>query len=297
MTSIQADMNRRPSNAEGEDHLTALPNELLATIVEQLPVREICRLRSLSRHFRDFVDTNQGLLTQELINCHRTRINREYTNLTDLSDCDIVDALRRYDNYYGLECDEPAIIVAQASHPPFKVAAVSLDLQLNWTRSHGPIPTGRGARATQWIGLYCMLRDMENLLRRDRILEHIWTNAYPALLAGSAEAEEFVAKFTELVSTRARVSYEFVPRFFLTRRKVYGFYGSGRRETHEGHCDDSQPSKLQLLLGLPDLQLGDGTLAYCSMFGDAIELVDEVDQGPSTVLKQAAIIEDVFIWR
>jgi len=102
MTSAKADMNRRSPVAEGEDHLTALPTELLAIITEQLPVREMCRLRSLSRHFRDFIDTNQGLLTRDLINCHRARINRDYKLLTDLSDCDVVDALRRYDSHYGL---------------------------------------------------------------------------------------------------------------------------------------------------------------------------------------------------
>jgi hypothetical protein len=137
---------------------------------------------------------------------------------------------------------------------------------------------------------------MRDVFRRDRILAHVWTFAEPALTAGSAESEAFVAMFTELVSTQADVSYEAVPPFFLTKRKVYGHYGSGRLETYEGHFDDGETSKLQLLLALPDLLLGDGTLAYCSMFGDTINLVDGLDQGPSTTLKRAAVLQDTFVW-
>lgn len=105
MISAQADMDRRAPATEGKDHLAALPAELLVNIVEQLPVREICRLRSLSRHFRDFVDTNQNASTRDLVSYHRARINREYRLLTDLSGRDIIDTLRRYVSHYGFYSD------------------------------------------------------------------------------------------------------------------------------------------------------------------------------------------------
>lgn len=57
MTSAQAAMEIRSQMADGEDQLTALRAELLVDIFEQLPVREICRLRSVNHHFRDFVDS------------------------------------------------------------------------------------------------------------------------------------------------------------------------------------------------------------------------------------------------
>lgn len=59
MASTQAYMHRRTPISEAEDHFTVLPAELLVIIAEQLPIREICRLRSVNRRLRNFVDANQ----------------------------------------------------------------------------------------------------------------------------------------------------------------------------------------------------------------------------------------------
>jgi hypothetical protein len=291
MNSTQANMMSSSPKAESEDHLTALPAELLVNIVEQLPVREICRLRSLSRHVRDFIDTNQGRLTQGLISYHRTRINFEYTYLTDLSDCDIIDALRRYDSHHGLDPETDAAF----PHHSFKQSAMTLTMNHNWLRSHRLPSTVQHERAGHWLQMsYFMISADDSECRK--FLKSLWDTTPHPRSFGFTEGDSFVAKFMELLSTRDGVAHGTVPPYFLTERKVAPIYSCPAAKTREGHCDYGKTSKLLLLLRLPDLQQDEGTLAYCSMSGNAVHLVDEVDQGPSTVLKQAAIIEEIFIW-
>lgn len=277
---------------EGEDHLTALPAELLVNVVEQLPVREICRLRSLSRHVRDFVDTNQGRLTQGLISCHRTRINDEYKLLTDLSHCDIIDALRRYDSHHGLDPETDA----PCPHHSFKQSAMTLTLNHNWLRSHRLPSTVQHKRAGHWLQMSYFLISADDSAKCRNFLTSVWDTTDHPRSFGFTEGDSFVAKFMELLATRGGVAHGTVPPYFLTERKVTPIYSCPSAKTREGHCDYGKTSKLLLLLRLPDLRQDEGTLAYCSMSGNAMNLVDEVNQGPSTVLKQAAVIEDIFIW-
>ena len=82
----------------------------------------------------------------------------------------------------------------------------------------------------------------------------------------------------------------------MTERKIASANFGHRPLTRKGHFDHLGASKLQLLLNVPELQYERGAVAYCSMSGDALHLVDEADQGPSATLKQAAIIEEIFIW-
>lgn len=151
MTSTQAAMEFHSPMVEGEDHLTALPAELLVDIVEQLPVREMCRLRSVSRQLRDFVDANQGLLTQDHIDYHQARIHDEYKLLTDLSGCDIVDALRRYDNHYGIVRDGPDMSVVH------KYEAVSPTFNFSWMTSHHLPATGTYRASDTWRQIYSLM--------------------------------------------------------------------------------------------------------------------------------------------
>lgn len=91
------------------------------------------------------------------------------------------------------------------------------------------------------------------------------------------------------------MAYGHAPRYFLTERKVARHYDGGLSLTQRGHCDNHRISKLLPSLKLPDLNLDESTLAYCSMSEDVVDLVDGVDPGPSAVLERAAVIEDVFI--
>jgi hypothetical protein len=292
MASAHPDKNQHSPMSEGDDYLTALPNELLGGVVEQLSIREIGRLHSVNRHFREFVDTNQGKLTQGLISYHRTRINEEYKLFTDLSECDFVDALRRYDSHYSLVCQPEPL-----SRDPFKHAAIALSLQLNWVSSRPSLSMHRDINTANWLQVYYLQSQLKDIPARRAFLSGVWTYGGQAWRLGFVEdCDTFVAKLTEVSSVETRSSYTIVPPYFLTERKVASVHHNGPAKTRKGHCDHQEASKLQLLLDLPALENARGSLAYCSMSGDALNLVDEADKGPSATLKQAAIMEGIFVW-
>ena len=277
--------------AEGEDHLTALPAELLADIVEQLPVREICQLRSLSCHFREFVDTNQGMLTQDHISYHQARIHDEYKLLTDLSDCDIVDALRRYDSHYGFVKGGPDMSALR------KFEAVSSTFNFNWMKSHHLVAAGTHRASDTWVLFYSLMSvakgaeshtQLQKKAVRMCLRYHVWS-------PGFTDVQAFVAKLTQVTSTRVDVAYAAIPSNFITRRKLDTRY-IGPFQTHEGLVNRQGDTELEQLLGLPDLDSTDGLLAYCSSSRKTASLVRELKQGRSARLKQAAIIEEIFVW-
>ena len=146
------------------------------------------------------------------------------------------------------------------------------------------------------IQVYSCLSQIEDLSRHTKSFTNVWTGPIHPWCFGFTGFEEFAAKFTQVVSTKIDVAYANVPPYFLTERKITSAAVGGRSITRKGHCDHSEAYKLQLLLNLPELQYEKGAVAYCSMSGDALHLVDEADQGPSATLKQAAIIEEIFIW-
>lgn len=284
-------MDIRSPVAEGEDHLTALPAELLADIVELLPVREICRLRSLSCHFRDFVDTNQGLLTQDHISYHQARIHGEYKLLTDLSDCDIVDALRRYDSHYDFVGHSPYTSAVRNSE------AVSPTFNYNWMKAHHHAAAGTHRASVEWMRIYFLMSVAEHIKQHAQVQrmavdmclrDHVWS-------PGFRNAEAFIAKLTQVTSTRVDVAHVVMPSNFITRRKLDTKY-MGSSQTRERLGNPQEETELEQLLGLPDLDPTDGWLAYCSSSGKTASLVREMEQGRSARLKQAAIIEEIFIW-
>lgn len=291
MASTQAAMGIRSPLAEGEDHLTALPAELLVDIVEQLPVREICRLRSVNRHLRDFVDANQGLLTQDLIGYHQARIHDEYKLLTDLSGCDIVDALRRYDSHYGIVRDDQDTLAVRKSE------AVSPTFDFHWMASHH-FPAGTYRASDRWRQIYSLMSGTAQTEQHAQVQRmavtlclqnHVWS-------PGFADAEAFIAKLAQVTSTRVDAAYVAVPSNFITKRKVDDTKYMYRLQTHEGLADRREKFELEQLLGLPDLGPTEGSLAYCLSSGETASLVCSMTQGRSSKLKQAAIIEEIFIW-
>lgn len=290
-------MDRRSPTTEGEDRLTAFPAELLVNVFEQLHVREICRLRSLNRHFHEFVDTNQGALTQDIISFHRVRIHREYTNLTDLSDCDIIDALRRYDSHYGFAAD---LRVTRSSIS--KLKAISPTLSFNWIKSHG-FPAAEQDRAVRtWMQLYTIISHPDNL---GSVIEqhinaavdmcrqsHLWSQ-------GLTDDEGFKAKLTRTASTRLDATYPVVPMNLITQRnavtKDISPWSFQWRDL-QNLSDHWEKLKLEQLLDLPDLQSKKGSLAYCIRSGQTASLLRKMKQGSSTRLELAAVIEKLFIW-
>jgi hypothetical protein len=280
--------------AEGKDRLTVLPTELLVGIVEHLPVREMCRLRSLSRHFRDFVDANQGLLTRDLINSHRARINEEHRLLTDLSNCDIVDAVRRYDSHYGFTSPDGHI----SSDPvrKLKCDAVSLTLYLNWTTSYHLPADLLNFEARLWMQMYFDLSNPKRAGFHTPYLSqpyglatcHLWSR-------GSADPYSLNAKLMRVTSTRVDATYAAFPVDILSDRK-YSKAPFGLPQTLKGSCQEWQISKLAQLLQLPEMKTDECSLAYCAVSQATAGLVRKPDQKLSSKLAQAAIIQEIFIW-
>jgi len=295
MASAHPDTDQHSPVLEGDDHLTALPNELLASVVERLPIREICRLRSVYCHLRGFVDTNQGKLTQDLISHHRARINNEYKLLTDLSDCDIVDAMRRYDSHYGSVENH---WIESNDFRPFKWVAISLTLYLNWLRSHYLAATEDYGEAETWMTAYSnstapstlRLSSSNFSMRRITSLarSHVWSY-------GSTDHRALKAKIMETTSTKVHVAYNSVPSCLLTDRK---FVAPSKMSVkiRRGRCNKWEISKVERLLNLPESKYKEDSLAYCSMSEHTADLVRKVDQGSLTKLKQVVIIEEIFLW-
>jgi hypothetical protein len=133
-----------------EDFFTALPNELLAHIIKQLPVREICRIRELNRRLRSFVDTNERGLVAEVTKHHLDRIHTEHRLLTDFSNCDIFDVLRRFHSHYGL------IWLYMTNQNPVLIKAVE-------TYTQQPLLHARDVLETFFILLEAEVKDHEVL--------------------------------------------------------------------------------------------------------------------------------------
>lgn len=218
--------------AEGEDHLTALPNELLANVIKRLLVREIARFRSVSRHSRNFVDTNQKQLTQGLITEHHARITGEYKLLTDLSDGNIVDALRRYDAHYSF-CRDLAEANARNLHTirgMHKLDAIAMALCQNWARSspHLVVPEKGRSAAIMWVTYYSDL-SFRNHQAREACLGSIdgMMARLPALsvsAAGSTDVDTLRASLRCTITAETRVPYAVIPTSFLIPRCHFTAY-------------------------------------------------------------------------
>jgi hypothetical protein len=70
---------------------------------------------------------------------------------------------------------------------------------------------------------------------------------------------------------------------------------TGPFQTHSALVNQQEKSELEQLLGLPGLGSTEGFFAYCLSSGKTASLVHEMTQGRSSKLKQAAIIEEIFI--
>jgi len=319
--SSEPGLDRRSPTPEGEDRLTGLPTELLLGIFSQLSVREMCRLRSLSRRFRDLIDTNQGALTQSIISHQRARINNEYNLLTDLADCDIIDALRRYDSHYGLAAElgdvmpsfrkRDAVTPAQcfnwfqSHHLPAAEDHHGSTLYLNWFQSHH-LPAAVDQHETStWARIYSSLyfseapqKSIEHRLAEGAQL-HYRIRKISHRLTGSDKLTGPDALMAELKQSRSSATVDTVyaafPYRFITKRKMAVKY-IGPLEAQKSLSRYWEESELQQLLGLPDLKSKKGSLAYCTSSKKTAGLVRKAKEGTFTALEQAVIIGDIFIF-
>jgi hypothetical protein len=87
--------------APKRDRLSPLPTELMAKILKQLSTREICRARTLCRHFKELVDANQTDILRSLIAAHKARIKADHKALHCKTIPNFESAFKGFVDYYG----------------------------------------------------------------------------------------------------------------------------------------------------------------------------------------------------
>lgn len=63
------------------DHISTIPPEVALEIADYLSLREVIRMRLLSKHWRNVVDTNAANLLKPAIAKNKARIRKDYTTL------------------------------------------------------------------------------------------------------------------------------------------------------------------------------------------------------------------------
>jgi hypothetical protein len=281
MDHITLSGGQRPSPRIDRGLFATLPNELLLPIIKHLPVRDICRLRGQNRHMRKLIDTNEHFLVGDVIKKHHDRINAEHALLTDLSDCDTVEVLRRFYCYYG------AVGHSMSRH----AKAVAAAFRSTWDRSNRPIHR-------TFTPAY-LLRDFSLLQRAATLHDHrlrfervfLWLAFSTLPVMPQSEHDALRDRLDSVSSCSDLAAYPLIPSIFHTRRAL--FY-HGMHEEIPGDYSSQNPM-FHTLLGLPLLD-ADDSLAFCSHRFEAFLLLARIASGPSTLLQQAAVLEDIYIW-
>jgi hypothetical protein len=271
----------RPNARKSQGLFATLPNELLLPIIKHLPVRDICRLRGQNRHMRKLIDTNEHFLVQDVIKQHHDRINAEHKLLTDLSGCDVIDVLLRYLSYYG-------ILGPCVSR---KTKAVAAALRGSWDRSN--TQTHRTFSTAALLYHFSLSQRARNLEVRHRQLAQVWDMlAFQAFTTSPhSPLDALRAKLKATTPCADRGTYPEIPSVIHTTRALTF------RGMHDEISGDysSQNTIFHELLGLPLLD-PDNSLAFCSHKFETFLLLKRIASGPSTLLQQAGVLEDIFIW-
>jgi hypothetical protein len=271
-----------PSPRKDQVAFATLPNELLLSIIEYLPARDICRLRGQNQHMRKLIDTNEHFLVKDLIEHHQARINAEHKLLTDFSGCDIVDVLRRFYSHYG--------DVGPFRHAKQLVGAALWSSWDKWNdRTHGRLPT------PYLLWYFSRLQGARNSRDRRRLLERIskLITAPVLTILPQSVLDALHAKLDSITPCDDCATYPDIPLIIHTTR--------ARDLVHHDISTDlpwhysSQNAVFHKLLGLPLLN-ADDSLAFCSHKFETVVLLATVASGPSTLLQQAGVLEDIYIY-
>jgi len=268
-----------------EDLLTTLPNELLAHIIKLPPVREICRLRGQNRHVRSFIDANQRLLVKDVIKHHRDRIRAEHRLLTDLADCDIFDAMQRYYSHYG-HVGHPTVNSIKS-----RAAASTLKIKWNESKSIDELMSTPGL-------LYCFskfqrAKTPKRRIRWRRKLQGPRIELIPPVLEQSGL--EALRKKLQSEPAARHPAYPDVPSVFHTTRFVLRAPWITPEPEEIPGVHDVQDALFHKVLDLPLLD-SDCSLAFCSHNVRTPVALQMIASGLSTVLQEADVLEDIYIW-
>lgn len=301
---------------QGKDHLTALPNELLVNIVEQLPPREICLLRVQNRHMRTFVDENEGALTREALSVHHDRILQEYKLLTDFTGLDFIGVLMRYYRYYGAMRNEyasfdlPPLAEWGPNRYPmnFTSDAVRNTLFICWNKhlradlsssrlANSPIIDS--SRAERFLETFSAIGEQHNALdQKKRVAVLLYLHDFLSGQPQASDAEvqilhqRLLPCFQSDGGDAVIPAHTGPPQCPLTRRSTGQWCYPG--DESKG-VRDTNITCILSACGLPELG-PDASLAYCTDSYRTVKLIEKINQGTHFQLKQAAVLEGIYLW-
>ena len=267
--------------------LTDQPIELLHTTLLLVPVRQLHRMRGVSKYFRDYIDNNELALVKGTIAHHRTRLPQR---IEFLSSEDFEEALQHCFSYYGLpnQVEDFAEVVATVFRKPRMVIGTAhWDCELH--------------RTLELAVNRLQLANIQGLTSRtgaSAVAEvyHVIDRMAPELEPGiGARVLQAVAKHETVHSSRYTELYG-VPKHFLTRREVHAVHTPIRN----GVCDE-----LPLFLGLPNVMKRKGSGACLACHSSSKQLYwrryssgreADVCVGPSDATLQVYGLETIGKW-
>jgi hypothetical protein len=228
---------------------------------------------------RKLIDTNEQLLVKDLIEHHQDRISSEHKLLTNFSGCDIVDVLCRFYSYYG---DAGAISSR-------KTKAAGATLGGSWDRSN--TTTHRRFSPPSLMYYFSRLQRARNLHDRHHQLERVMALLTAHIVFTQSALDALRNKLDSTTPCDDRATYPEIPSIVHTTRALTF---RGMYQEIPGDYS-SQDAVFHKLLGLPLLD-ADKTLAFCSHKFETFVLFAKVASGPSTLLQQAGVLEDIYVW-
>lgn len=264
--------------------LTSFPNELLHAILLHLPVRELYQMRRVSKLFRDYMDENQQALLRSTIAYNRTRIITRLETFTPRSSS--LTTLKHCFSCYGFPAD-PKVCFNAYWGVLVRWRDVSMSLRVHKDELGWFFLVN--LRNICW-DRYCEIFEGTSrgpMVGTESIVAGLIQAAHRDVECGR-ELLQCLKSIDSLHSPR-HTEKRGVPKYSVTSRKMSQGFGLGGVDI-EGTCES-----LDQLLGIPPID----DLAYCAKSKATWSIAAEADEKGQTSLplfKQAALLEEIFIW-
>jgi hypothetical protein len=269
------------------DRLSALPTELMTKILKQLSTREICRARTLCRHFKELVDANQSDILRSLIAAHKARIKADHKALHCRTILNFGSAFKGFVDYYGRINEELARAdVADRFFTQY--------IERVYGRLHHQNNLLHRAALTTILKIVTepefFVRNQLNLFEYAKILDIL------ALRLGDDSLAHCLGSIMPIGLPKTSRCHEKTsfPRYFLTR---YNPTAKVHPSITNGWCIGVSGNLLSSL-GLPSMR-PTNRFAYCVKSHKLWSIANQAwrKQGKKlSLFEQAALLEDTFIW-
>lgn len=276
----------RQRAGSSSDAISQLPAELLADIIKELPLYDICRARRLSKHIKNVIDTNQSAILRPLMNAQKARIKSDFKILHCKTKSDLRTAFQAFLDYYGVNSVRYA-----RWNTAFKFFSSYMAQNYRGTEN--------GITVWTIVGCVALCGDLmsdsaANTQTRDSGISMLAKDAFKAGELGlSQQIGTLRGLSVPTTSSRCPVK-DGLPRFYLTNQIPY--------------ADDKVLKDDSLCLGLCEsvvAMLGLPTMrpcrrsAYCTKSHAMWALASRSWQSGGkklSLFEQAALLEDIFIW-